>query len=229
MRIIARREWGAKHDDGFGPASLPAKEVWLHHSVTFAPNLDPPFDDDDAAVRTLENIGQQRFGRGISYSFAVTPSGRVYEGHSIGRQGAHTKGRNSIARAICLVGNYDERKPTAQQLEAVAQLLVHGKAHGWWNAAKLTGGHRDAPGSSTACPGRHAHAAIPGINARAAQLEEDDDMPSADEIAAAVWRHRIRNGFGHTVGLEQIVAATEKRVADLQAEVAQLRKQLDAR
>jgi hypothetical protein len=126
MEIISRKAWGARFADGFGSAPLPAKEVWLHHSVTIAPDLIPPFTDDDAAVRTLEKIGQDRFKGGISYTFAVTPVGRVYQGHSIDRQGAHTKGRNSIARAICLVGNYDDRHPTRQQLDAVARLLVHG-------------------------------------------------------------------------------------------------------
>ncbi len=132
MRIIPRSEWGAVHDDGSGPAPLPAQEVWLHHSVTIAPDLLPPFDDDDAAIRTLERIGEQRFGRGISYTFAITPVGRIYQGHGIGRQGAHTAKRNSIARAICLIGNYDVARPTREQLDAAAWLLREGKARGWW-------------------------------------------------------------------------------------------------
>lgn len=172
MRIIPRGEWGARFTRGFGPAPLPAREVWLHHSATAAPNAVPPFGDDDAAVRSLETIGQQRFGRGISYTFVITPSGRVYEGHGVDRVGAHTAGRNTVGRAICLIGNYEVIRPTGAQLDAIVTLLQHGRDQGWWIAARLTGGHRDAPGASTACPGRFLYATIPTLNQRAAQEAE---------------------------------------------------------
>lgn len=161
--IIPRSAWGAKHEDGFGTAPLPAQRLYLHHSVTLAPDVLPPFIDDDVAVRTLEQIGEDRFGRGISYTFAVTPVGRIYEGHGIARQGAHTAGLNSAARAICWVGNYDEDEPTDEMLAATAWLVRHGHAQGWW-PARITGGHRDAPGASTACPGRYAYRLIGDIN-----------------------------------------------------------------
>lgn len=168
--IIPRSAWGARYPNGFRDAPLPAREVWLHHSVTVAPDLVPPFTDDDAAIRTLENIGQQRFGGGISYTWPITPVGRVYEGHSVHRQGAHTGGRNDIARAICFVGNYDVARPTPQMVEAAAQLLVQEFRAGRITAARLNGGHRQAPGASTACPGRYGMEAIPVINARAAAI-----------------------------------------------------------
>jgi hypothetical protein len=174
MHIVSRSEWGARHDNGFGSAPLPAKGVYLHHSVTAAPDLVPPFDDEDAAMRTLERIGEQRFSGGVSYTFAVMPSGRVYEGHGVGRRGAHTKGLNSTHRAIVLVGDYEKFGVTSQQVQAVADLLRHGKAQGWWREAKLAGGHRDAPGAQTACPGRHAYALIGEINRRAS----DDSSPA---------------------------------------------------
>ena len=49
-----------------------------------------------------------------------------------------------------------------------------------------------------------------------------DDMPTADEIAAAVWRHTIRNGFGDIVQAQQILVAGEKRGADIQQTLAAL-------
>lgn len=176
MQIISRAEWGAEHEDGFRSAPIPARELYLHHSVTIAPDLLPPFDDDDAAIRTLERIGEQRFGRGISYTFAITPVGRIYEGHGVRRQGAHTGGRNTIARAICLVGNFDRDRPPEPMIDAVAWLVSHGHRQGWW-PAQLTGGHRDAPGASTACPGRHAYALIGEINRRAAADPADPTAP----------------------------------------------------
>lgn len=190
VQIIARSRWGARYARGFTSAPLPASEVWLHHSVTIAPNLvwvdadrDGVEDDEERAMRTLEDIGQSRFGGGISYTFAVMPSGRIYEGHGVDRQGAHTGGRNSIARAIVLVGDYSRQAMTEAQMRAVAALLQHGRAAGWWKAARLNGGHRQAPGASTACPGDAAFAAIPRINQLAAggPIEEVDELSARAE------------------------------------------------
>ncbi len=103
--MITRREWGAVHEDGFGPAPIPAGEIWLHHSAGVLPDLVPPFDDDFAAVRAIEREGERRFGRGMPYTFLVTPAGLVFEGHTVAREGAHTAGHNTIGRAICWTGN----------------------------------------------------------------------------------------------------------------------------
>lgn len=164
MKIYQRHEWGARNPDGFTYAPVPAPEVWLHHSVTAAPAANVAAEK--RAMRDLESIGQSRFGGGISYTFLVMPSGRVYEGHSVNRQGAHTGGRNDRARAICLVGNYETQAMTEAQINAVAELLRHGKAKGWWQHARLNGGHRDL--KATACPGAKAYAKIAEINRRAA-------------------------------------------------------------
>ncbi len=170
MRIYSRAEWGAEHPDGDGPAPLPADEVYLHHSATTAPPASASVDLDAAVVRLLEQIGQVRFRAGISYTFLIPPSGRVFEGHSVGRRGTHTRGRNMISRAICLVGNYERDGPTAAQLLPVAELLAHGHKLGWWSLPRLTGGHRDAPGAATLCPGGRAWSLIGGINAAAAEI-----------------------------------------------------------
>lgn len=233
MIIVSRAAWGARYAPAYKnrAARLPAARVWLHHSATVAPDLVPPFDDDDAAVRTLERIGQDRFGWGISYTFAVTPSGRVYEGHRVDGLGAHTAGQNSTSRAVCLVGDYDRHTPTAEQRRAVAELLAHGHRRGWWTQPRLAGGHRDAPGAQTACPGRHAHAAIGAINELAARIAagaqpEEDLMPSPEEIAELVWRVRLRNAFGDTVEAQQILNGVEARVADTQTRLAALEQRL---
>ncbi|APU20960.1 peptidoglycan recognition family protein [Actinoalloteichus sp. GBA129-24] len=192
MQIISRASWGARFPDGFRAAPIPAREVWLHHSVTSGSGA--------AAVRTLEAVGQSRFAGGISYTFVVDSAGRIYEGHSVGRQGAHTGGRNDISRAICLIGNYETQQMTDQQIRAVAWLLRHGAAHGWWRANQLNGGHRDAPGASTACPGRHAQARIGEINRLAASDDdlEDDDMTPDERTALFEIRDTLRQGLSNS-------------------------------
>lgn len=61
-----------------------------------------------------------------------------------------------------------------------------------------------------------------------ASLEKEDAVPTADEIAAAVWRARLGNSFGDVVEARQILDGTEKRVVDLQAAVAALRADVAA-
>jgi hypothetical protein len=161
-RIIPREEWGARHPDGFYDREPKNLERWLHHSVTIAPDLLPPFDDDYAAIRTLERIGQDRFKGGISYTFPITPAGLIFEGHSIGRVGSHTQGHNRRGAGIVLVGNYQHTKPTNEALEAMTWLLDFGVGQDWWDSPTLNGGHRDT--KSTACPGNEAYAMIDNIN-----------------------------------------------------------------
>jgi hypothetical protein len=188
VTIIRRAQWGARGPNGCAAAPLPAREVWLHHSATLAPDLAPPFDDDDAAVRTLERIGQDRFGCGISYTWPITPAGRVYEGHGVDRQGTHTGGHNDAGRAICFVGNYQATRPTEAQINAAAAVLQHAHARGWISAPRLAGGHRDV--AETACPGNAAYAVIAEINRRAAggpvQVGEDDLTEAQARQLAAV-------------------------------------------
>lgn len=173
MEIITREQWGARYSAGFRAAPLPAKSLWLHHTVTRRPADD--YDDELAAIRQLEQIGQDRFGGGMSYTFLVTPSGRVFEGTGAGREGAHTRGFNTHGRAISLVGNYDRDLVPSAMSDAVAALIAHGHDQGWW-PDQLTGGHRDAPGSSTACPGRFAHDLIPEINGRARLVAQNGGL-----------------------------------------------------
>lgn len=220
MRIIPRAEWGARHPRGFRAAPLPADEVWLHHSVTLAPDLVPPYDDDFAAVRTLERIGQDRFGGGISYTFAVTPAGLIFEGHGVDRQGAHTANHNVRGRGIVLVGDYERNRPTPQMVDAVAWLLRHGHERGWWKAPRLNGGHRDT--KATVCPGRHGYASIAEINRRAATAppaQEETNVALTPEQDNAVMSTWIATFFGGgDAGPKSII----KRLEDIEAEVKHL-------
>lgn len=57
---------------------------------------------------------------------------------------------------------------------------------------------------------------------RTAVASTEDDMPTADEIAAAVLARRVRNFNGDHVTLEQVVVATEQRIADAQNQLRAL-------
>jgi hypothetical protein len=239
--IISRARWGARYSAGFGPSPLPARELWLHHSVTIAPDLvwvdadgDGVEDDEERAMRTLEDIGQQRFGGGISYTFAVMPSGRIYEGHGIGRQGAHTGGRNDIARAIVLVGDYSNREPTEAQQNAVAWLVELGRQQGWWTVTGLSGGHRQAPGQiATACPGDAALRRIPAINQRvvdyrAGRIDLEDDDMTPDELLDTEVEVRDANGkVTKKASLRQIFEWQDNNFAEVMRRVDALTERVE--
>jgi hypothetical protein len=200
MSIIPRAAWGAKYAPGFGPAPR-ATELWLHHSDTASPGVGGSLLQDVATVQSLERIGQQRFGGGISYTFAVAASGRVFDGTGPLRRGAHTKGHNTAGRAIVLIGDYMTTRPTELQINAVAELIRTGHATGWWSVDRLTGGHRDASGAATSCPGNAAYALIPTINNRALHYTAQAEAPDMDQDQDARLR-RVEAGL--TVILQQL-------------------------
>lgn len=150
--IIARTVWGAKPASlPAVPMRLPASEVFIHHSVT------PVSPDPYADMRAIEAIGLQRFGQ-VSYSYVIHPrDGEILEGCGTMR-GAHTAQRNSTSFGICWAGNYEERLPKVQQLDATRWLIDHLTRQGWLVPGADIRGHRDV--YSTACPGKKLYAML---------------------------------------------------------------------
>jgi hypothetical protein len=217
MQIVTRAQWGARQANGAAAGAVPSREWWLHHTDTIAPDLafldanhDGVDDDEAGALRTLERIGQERFHAGISYTWLLPPSGRIYQGHTMDRQGTHTGGHNTRGRAISLIGDYDTHQVSDAQIEAAAQILVTEHRAGRAATHLLDGGHRDL--KSTDCPGRFGYAAIPVINARAHQLWSGGAAPSpgpAPTPAGPVPAGTLRRGStGEAVRhLQSVLAA----------------------
>ena len=166
MEIITRAEWGARYKAGYGPRPVGALERYLHHTVTAHLAEDATREAECAQMRTIEQIGQQRFGSGISYTLVIFPSGRVYEGAGIGRVSAHSgPGRNTRGAGLSLAGNYDEHPFGALVHGGLVALLRDGVTRGWWTSPTITEAHRQF--KQTACPGKWAYAAIGSVNAAA--------------------------------------------------------------
>ena len=232
MNIMTRAQWGARCADGFGPLKPPALEVWLHHTGGSEP-------DTPAGIRQLEQVGQDRFGGGISYTFLVGQSGTVYEGTTPNRQGAHTLGHNLTGRAICWLGNFEVIKPTDAIIQSTAELLVLGKRSGWWTQAKLTGGHRDV--FSTACPGRNAYAVIGEVNKRT-QAGDDVSLTSDQDRMLREIHHestvrlpsRAFPGapggdtvLGYACNADGYGFRAEKKLAEMQAQLDRIAAAVD--
>lgn len=169
-RIIPRNEWGARYRDGVANRKVGRLDKIAHHSVTTQLGASATFAQDAAEVRKIELIGQQRFGAGMSYTFLIFPSGRVFQGVSISRHSYHTGGgHNSTGVGICFPGNYETHKPTQAQLDAVAWLLQEGVRKGWWTVPAVEMYHQQV--KATSCPGKHVIAQIPAINRGAVSVK----------------------------------------------------------
>lgn len=169
--IVTRAQWGAKVTPR-NAMPLPAREVWLHHSVT------PVTSDPKADVRAIERIGIQRFGH-ISYSYLFHPDGTALEGAGL-QVGAHTAGRNSSSFGLCLIGDYTKRDPTPAQINAVRQVVAALIDTGRLRPGRYpTGGHRDL--KATACPGDRAYALLSAF--RTPPEEEEDEVALVDVLA----------------------------------------------
>ena len=145
----------------------------------------------------------------IAYSFLIGDDGTIFEGRSVGVAGAHTEGDNHKSHAICLLGNFETHPPTAAARKSLVELARHGQAHGWWTPT--LGGHRDAPGASTACPGQFLYALLPAIRLDVSQPTEEDDMPyTKTELLALIeqgtWNAIVKGGDAE--------ASIEKRVEE---------------
>lgn len=156
---------------------LPAVAVWVHHSVTV------PTDDPFADFRTIDRIHRQTLG-GVAYSYLIHPNGTIGEGQGT-NIGAHTADWNDRSFGVCFVGNYTDVEPSVESIRSfrwlrddlAARTLVQPGIY-------PTGGHRDAPGNATACPGNLLEAALPDLR----QPYEPQPSPEEDSMFIAVGR-----------------------------------------
>ena len=87
-------------------------------------------------------------------SYSEEDLGVVERGRNETVVGAHTVGYNSHSLGICLIGNFDAHNgPVAQWGPAIGVVSAWCKRYGIPSHRVL--GHREAPGQSTACPGRN--------------------------------------------------------------------------
>ena len=184
-------QWGGT-PNGWPQMTLPAVALWAHHSVT---NEDlGVFATANAIADFLEldAIGKSRGHGGISYSYAIHPEGVIGEGQGK-RRGAHTAGNgcngspwgwNPCSFGVVFIGNYDDDTLTDAAINSFRWLRDVLIANGDLVAGVYpTGGHQDAPGNATGCPGhnietnldllRAPYAPIPGRDRMNPQLFQD--------------------------------------------------------
>lgn len=146
----SRHEWGAPPYSG--PRDGHAKrELFIHHEA--GPVRKPAnATSEHGVMREIRNFHIHTRGwADIAYSYVLFPSGRLYTGRGFHGLPAAQLNHNSGTIAICLAGNYETQHLTDSQKRRLIEACN--------NLAKLgvrtVGGHREAPGQSTACPGSH--------------------------------------------------------------------------
>lgn len=191
--IVPRNVWCAVPARGV-PARIvtPTPRLWLHHGASGTSDVDTACSYARYHIRT-------HGWTDVGYSFLIA-DGKVLEGRGAGRVGAHTSGDNAQSHGICMVGSYGKRLPSSRDVDALIALVRHGTAEGWWKGP-LTGGHRDAPGASTSCPGRRLWQHIGAINRQI--VEEEDTMyvvKRGEQDARVVRAQKVLQAAGRAAG-----------------------------
>ena len=101
-------------------------------------------------MRELEGFHLNRGFTGVGYNFVLFPSGRLYEGRPVWAVPAAQLNANSGTVAIAFVGDYTRDKTTRRQRLRVRVALASLR---WRRGVRRLGGHQEAPGQSTSCPG----------------------------------------------------------------------------
>ncbi len=157
LPVIARATWGAlKSKPALMDRTVGAySRITVHHSADNDPVvLDGSTSRTYEAMRDIQRAhmnGKETHYGDIGYHFVIDPYGRVLEGRELSYQGAHAKGDNNVRNiGICLIGNFDEEKPTEASLTALRRLLDDLRTK--YDIARNTVyGHRDL--RNTRCPG----------------------------------------------------------------------------
>jgi hypothetical protein len=209
-----RHQWGSTYDyTNARTVDEPATRVFVHISVTNPRN----YGSNDAHIRAIEAIGKSRFpATGASYNRGHTPDGTAYELQPMGRRGAHTV--NDFKRATCTTSgcpgrghaltapnrdwnlNYNARAYVIAQnvgdpvdlalVDSVARSIAADMFAGMVDRNAWIHGHRCV--SSKSCPADPMWAWMDELEKRVSGYLlsglKEDDMPTPEEYAAAVWR-----------------------------------------
>jgi N-acetyl-anhydromuramyl-L-alanine amidase AmpD len=158
--------------------------IVIHHSAT-ATGGAAAFDKEHKAKGWDE----------LGYHFVIgngtdTRDGQIEVGPRWPRQkwGAHAKTPdnrfNDFGIGICLVGNFDNTRPTAEQMKSLSRLVAY-LMRTYRIPAERVVGHGDT-GKATDCPGRLMNVAQVRQMSLRALADAGEATPSADTQTAAV-------------------------------------------
>lgn len=149
--VISRSQWGARATGTCGSTHSP-RFLTIHHTAT--PNNDsitPAARMRQMQAYHIDNNGWCDFG----YHYTVGIDGRVYEGRSPDRTGAHVVNHNTNNVGISVVGTFVNFNPREAQLNALTDIsrwVVN--RYGIPRTRSAVLGHNEWSGHTTnSCPG----------------------------------------------------------------------------
>lgn len=193
MPVLSRRMWGSTHESLYAsrvkthPAQKPARYGFSHISVTKDTGVFP------ADMRTLERIGYERFGSGISYTWVIdNETGMIGEGHDVRAKGTHTVNKKNVSgypydlnrygHAVCLLGMPGEAATEKFQLSFAAILRAEMDTGWMMDSAPL---YPHSMFAFKACPTDPITRVLPMIRTTAIQMGDLYDMDFSDPIPNA--------------------------------------------
>lgn len=191
MARYTRSDWGARPARG-GPGNLTPSRV--EGIALHWPAMSSPLRSVAAvmvALRSWQNYHMDDLGwSDIGYQVAVDQQGNRYELRGLATQSGANGGTDVNERfgAVLLVLAPGE-EPSEAMVAEVRNVIADHRA--LFPFSRLIVGHSDIRPEPTACPGP---AVSRGIRAGTFEPSEEDDMPTAEEIAHAVWTRFIPMG-----------------------------------
>ncbi|XP_052755931.1 peptidoglycan recognition protein-like [Galleria mellonella] len=154
--VIPISEWGGESSYRKQILQNPVKLVIIQHTESQECNTD---DRCQTIAKGIRNY--HRFEKGfddIGPSFLIGGNGKVYEGAGWNRVGAHTKLYNNRSIGISFMGNFQNKLPTTEALQAAHSLISCGVTNMYLSEDYQLVGHQQV--FSTLSPGRELQAIV---------------------------------------------------------------------
>ncbi|MBI3985658.1 MAG: N-acetylmuramoyl-L-alanine amidase [Lentisphaerae bacterium] len=158
--IIRRSEWSRApgKQDLLKPAEGFTR-LTVHHEGNGV-NTHTRWDDVARDLNGILDAHMKKHWGDIAYHFVIDYSGRIWEGRSLGYEGAHVLANNEENLGVMLMGNFEEQQPSARQLASLNRLIAAVRRKYLISLSSIYG-HRDL--GHSVCPGRNLYAYVTGL------------------------------------------------------------------
>nr|AXS59128.1 peptidoglycan recognition protein LB [Leguminivora glycinivorella] len=177
---VTRSEWGARPPVETLPLRTPVPYVVIHHSHT--PKACYNRQDCIQAMKSMQNFHiDDRHWWDIAYHFGVGSDGVAYEGRGWPILGAHALHFNNISIGICVIGDWSNSTPPAEQIKTVKSLIAAGVDLGYIQPNYKLLGHRQV--RDTECPGQTFFDAVKAWDHWSAFPASHEDLVNVPELS----------------------------------------------
>ncbi|KAM3964005.1 peptidoglycan-recognition protein LB-like [Aphomia sociella] len=147
--FYTREDWNAEPSTDIRPLKTPTPYVVIHH--TYIPPACNDTKQCKADMKAMQDYHKSLDWGDIGYNFCVGSEGGAYEGRGWETIGIHASAANSVSIGICLIGDWREELPPAQQLQTTKALIEEGVKRGYISSDYKLIGHKQV--NPTECPG----------------------------------------------------------------------------